>query len=134
MFETARRILPQDTLFSGRDIQASRESPFAVEAVGHPDRRAEFRWVVEHLQDDRRVHGCAFGDYVVLHRNREHGSLLETALISAVLMSLCASAKRHALNPWAHLTDPLDQLAAKPADVTSLLPDAWAKRHLPASP
>ena len=51
---------------------------------------------------------------------------------AAVLMSLCASAKRHALNPWAYLTDVLTQLAAKPADVTHLLPDAWAKQR-PAS-
>ena len=52
---------------------------------------------------------------------------------AAILMSLCASAKRHALNPWAYLTDLLDQLAAEPADVLHLLPDAWAKRHLPAT-
>jgi hypothetical protein len=51
---------------------------------------------------------------------------------TAVLMSLCASAKRHALNPWAYLTDVLMQLAAKPADVNHLLPYAWAKQHLPA--
>jgi transposase len=51
---------------------------------------------------------------------------------AAVLMSLCASAKRHALNPWAYLTDVLTQLDAEPADVTHLLPDAWAERHLPA--
>jgi len=52
---------------------------------------------------------------------------------AAVLMSLCASAKRHALDPWAYLTDVLTQLAAEPADVTHLLPDAWAKQHLTAS-
>jgi transposase len=52
---------------------------------------------------------------------------------ASVLMSLCASAKRHGLNPWAYLTDVLTQRAAKPADVTHLLPDAWAKQHLPAS-
>ena len=52
---------------------------------------------------------------------------------AAVLMSLCASAKRHALDPWAYLTDVLTHLAAKPADVTHLLPDAWAKYHLPVS-
>ncbi len=51
---------------------------------------------------------------------------------AGVLMSLCASAKRHGLEPWAYLNDVLTQLAAKPADVTHLLPDAWAKRHLPA--
>ena len=52
---------------------------------------------------------------------------------AAVLMSLCASAKRHGLNPWAYLTDVLTQLSAKPSDVTNLLPDAWAKQHLPAN-
>ncbi len=50
---------------------------------------------------------------------------------ASVLMSLCASAKRHGVNPWAYLTDVLTQLSAKPADVTNLLPDAWAKQHLP---
>ena len=53
---------------------------------------------------------------------------------ASVLMSLCASAKRHGLNPWAYLSDVLTQLAAKPADVTHLLPDAWAQRHLSANP
>jgi transposase len=52
---------------------------------------------------------------------------------AAVLMSLCVSAKRHGVNPWAYLTDVLTQLSAKPEDVTNLLPDAWAKRHLTAS-
>lgn len=52
---------------------------------------------------------------------------------AAVMMSLCASAKRHGLNPWAYLTDVMTQLAAKPTDVAPLLPDAWAGQHLPAS-
>lgn len=52
---------------------------------------------------------------------------------AAVMMSLCASAKRHGLNPWAYLTDVMTRLAAKPADVIDLLPDAWAKHHLPAN-
>ena len=52
---------------------------------------------------------------------------------AAVLMSMCASAKRHGLNPWAYLTDVLTQLAAKPADVTNLLPDAWTQQHLPSA-
>jgi transposase len=48
---------------------------------------------------------------------------------ASVLMSLCASAKRHGLNPWAYFTDLLTQLAGKPADVSHLLPDIWAQRH-----
>lgn len=51
---------------------------------------------------------------------------------ASVVLSLCASAKRHGLNPWAYLSDVLTQLAAKPAEVSHLLPDAWAKDHLPA--
>jgi hypothetical protein len=50
---------------------------------------------------------------------------------AAVLMSLCASAKRHGLDPWVYLSDVLIQLAGKPSDVTHLLPDTWAQRHLP---
>ncbi|HEY2910308.1 MAG TPA: IS66 family transposase [Gemmataceae bacterium] len=52
---------------------------------------------------------------------------------AAVLMSLCASAKRHGLNPWAYLSDTLTQLAARPADASHLLPDAWATHHLSSS-
>jgi len=48
-------------------------------------------------------------------------------------MSLCASAKRHGLNPWAYLTDVMTQLATQPAAVTDLLPDAWATHHLTAN-
>jgi len=34
-------------------------------------------------------------------------------------------------NPWSYLRDVLDQLAARSADadVSDLLPDAWAVRH-----
>ena len=44
-------------------------------------------------------------------------------------MSLCASARRHGLNPWLYLTDLLTQLAEKPTDVNHLLPDVWAQHH-----
>jgi transposase len=43
---------------------------------------------------------------------------------ASVMMSLCASAKRHGLNPWAYLTDVLTRMSAKPTGLTPLLPDA----------
>lgn len=51
---------------------------------------------------------------------------------AAVLLSVCASAKRHGLNAWAYLRDLLDRLPARPAgaDLSDLLPDAWAASHL----
>jgi hypothetical protein len=50
---------------------------------------------------------------------------------AAVLLSVCGSATRHRLNPWSYIGDVLDQLAARSADadVSDLLPDAWAVRH-----
>jgi hypothetical protein len=50
---------------------------------------------------------------------------------AAVLLSVCASATRHRLNPWAYLRDVLDQLAGASAgdDAGDLLPDAWASWH-----
>ena len=47
------------------------------------------------------------------------------------LLRVCASATRHRLNPWSYLRDVLDQLACQSAgaDVSDLLPDAWAGRH-----
>ena len=45
-----------------------------------------------------------------------------------MLLSLCASAKRHDLNPWTYLNDVLTQMSAKHTDLTPLLSDAWAKQ------
>jgi transposase len=49
---------------------------------------------------------------------------------ASVLLSVCASATRHRINPWSYLNDMLDQLATRsaPAEVADLLPDTWARR------
>jgi hypothetical protein len=51
---------------------------------------------------------------------------------ASVLLSVCASATRHRLNPWSYLRGVLDQLAARSRsdDVNDLLPDAWANRQV----
>ncbi len=50
---------------------------------------------------------------------------------AAVLLSVCASAKRHAINAWEYLRDLFDRLPAVPAgaDLSAFLPDAWAASH-----
>lgn len=47
--------------------------------------------------------------------------------ISAVLLSIAASAKRHGLDPWAYLTNVLTELPARTpaAGLGGLLPDEW---------
>jgi hypothetical protein len=51
---------------------------------------------------------------------------------AAVLLSVCASAKRHGLNEWSYLRNLFERLPAVPAgaDLSEFLPDAWAKSHL----
>lgn len=48
---------------------------------------------------------------------------------AAVLLSVAASAKRHAVNPWAYFKHILTELPARPpdADLSDLLPDVWAR-------
>jgi transposase len=55
---------------------------------------------------------------------------------AAVLLSVAASAKRHAVNPWAYVRHILSASAArKPeADFSDLLPDAWAQAGASPSP
>jgi hypothetical protein len=50
---------------------------------------------------------------------------------ASVLLSVCASAARHQLNPWSYLRDVLDQLARRSTgeDVGEILPDVWAGRN-----
>ena len=45
-----------------------------------------------------------------------------------MLLSLCASAKRHDLNPWTYLNDVLTQMSANHTDLTPLPPDIWGKQ------
>ena len=51
---------------------------------------------------------------------------------AAVLLSACASAKRHGRNAWSYLRDLFDRLPALRAgsDLSPFLPDIWAKTHL----
>ncbi len=50
---------------------------------------------------------------------------------ASVLLSDCASATRHRLDPWSYLRGELDRLVARSAghDVGDLLPDAWGDRY-----
>jgi transposase len=89
---------------------------------------SDARFTIDNKVAERAVRPLAIGRKNWLFIGGDGG--LQSA---AVLMSLCVSAKRHGLNPWFYLTDVLTQLAAKPADVTHLLPDDWAKHHPHAS-
>ena len=82
------------------------------------------RFTIDNNVAERAVRPLALGRKNWLFVGGDGG--LRTA---AVLLSLCASAKRHGANPWAYLTDVLDHLPTKEADVAALLPDVWAERQ-----
>ena len=50
---------------------------------------------------------------------------------TSVLLSVCASARRSRLNPWAYLTHVLSSLPARTpgSNLADLLPDEWARCH-----
>jgi len=81
------------------------------------------RFTIDNNVAERAVRPLAVGRKNWLFIGGDAG--LPTA---SVLLSLCASAKRHGVNPWAYLTEVLTQMSAKPSDLTTLLPDAWGKQ------
>jgi transposase len=86
------------------------------------------RFAVDNGEAERALRPLAVGRNNWLHVGGDGG--LKTA---SVLLSVCASATRHRLNPWSYFRDVLDQFAARSAtaDVNDLLPDAWMSRHTP---
>ena len=84
------------------------------------------RFAIDNGEAERAIRPLAVGRSNWLHVGGDGG--LKTA---SVLLSVCASATRHRLNPWTYLRDVLDQLAGRSAgdDAGDLLPDAWAIRH-----
>ena len=84
------------------------------------------RFAIDNGPAEQAIRPLATGRVNWLHIGGDGG--LRTA---SVLLSLCASAKRHALNPWAYLTDVLDQFAKQSVaiEMPGLLPDAWSYRH-----
>ena len=84
------------------------------------------RFAIDNGASERAIRPIAVGRANWLQIGGDGG--LKTA---AVLLSICASATRHWLNPWSYLRDALDRLAARGAgdDMSELLPDAWASRN-----
>lgn len=84
------------------------------------------RFAIDNGEAERAIRPLAVGRSNWLHVGGDSG--LKTA---SVLLSVCVSAMRSRLNPWAYLRDVLDQLAVLSVgdDVSDLLPDVWAIRQ-----
>jgi len=118
--EVQRRHATPKSLF-GQAIEYSRNQWSSL--VRYLD---DARFAIDNGASERAIRPLAIGRSNWLHVGGDGG--LKTA---SVLLSICASATRHRLNPWSYLRDALDQLAVRSAgdDVGDLLPDAWATHH-----
>jgi DNA polymerase III epsilon subunit family exonuclease len=83
IFEAARRILRANPRLFDKDLRASRESSFPVEAVAFRTDRAEAAWIAADIGRDREEHGLAWGDVGILYRQHRTGNLLERTLLEA---------------------------------------------------
>ncbi len=84
------------------------------------------RFAIDNGAAERAIRPIAVGRANWLHVGGDRG--LKTA---SVLLSVCASATRHRLDPWAFLTNVLSGSPTRSAgaDLAGLLPDVWAKTH-----
>ena len=82
------------------------------------------RFAIDNGAAERAIRPLAVGRGNWLHVGGDRG--LKTA---SVLLSVCASATRHRLDPWSYLAHVLSELPARRpgADLADLLPDGWAK-------
>ncbi|MDB5308761.1 MAG: Transposase family protein [Gemmataceae bacterium] len=82
------------------------------------------RLMIDNSAAEQAIRPLAVGRRNWLHLGGD-GGLKPTA----VLLSICASIKRQGINPWVYLKHVLTELPTRPpsADLTDLLPDAWAR-------
>ena len=82
------------------------------------------RFAIDNGAAKRAIRPLAVGRANWLYVGGDRG--VKTA---SVLLSICASATRHHLDPWEYLTNVRSALPTRSAgsDVTNLLADEWAK-------
>jgi transposase len=120
--EEQRRSATPKSLF-GQAVSYSRNQwPSLIRYVN------DARFTIDNGEAERAIRPVAVGRANWLQVGGDGG--LPT---TSVLLSICASAGRNHLNPWAYLCDVLDRLAARgvTADVGDLLPDAWDRHQNP---
>jgi hypothetical protein len=85
-------------------------------------RRLLLSFAIHDGEAERAIRPLAIGRSNWLHIGGDSG--LKTA---SVLLSVCASAIPHRLNPWSYLCDVLGQLAGRSTgnDLSELFPDGW---------
>jgi len=85
------------------------------------------------LTIDNNVSERTLREFVIGRKNWLFFGSPESARLSAIVMSVLSSARRHGLNEWDYLVDVLYRLSDLQSEVamSDLLPDRWQKSPLP---
>ena len=129
IFEAARRLIANNPTRFSKRIEASRESPFDVEARTFADEHAEAEWLIRDLLRARASGGPDWGECAVLYRYHKDAMLLEGRLLRERVP--CRLARGQALmddDVIAYVIASL-RVARSPNDPEAL--DALAERVLP---
>jgi transposase len=115
----ARRALPKSPL--GAAVAYARNAWASLTRYA-----ADGRLAIDNGPAERAIRPPAVGRENWLFVGGDGG--LATA---SVLLSVCASAKRHGVNAWSYLRDLFHRLPGVPtgADLSEFLPDRWAASH-----
>ena len=81
IFDAARRLIANNPSRFSKSIEASRTSPFEVEARTFADEHAEAEWLIRDLLDTQAAGGPGWGECAVLYRRHSDGQFLEGRLL-----------------------------------------------------
>jgi len=95
IFAAARRLVEANEPLFQKDLRATRGSEHEVCAYAFPDELGEARWIAGDLIADQATSGRGWGEYAILYRKHDLGSLLERQLLRAGVP--CRLAPRRAL-------------------------------------
>ncbi len=116
IFDTARRLVAQNTEMFKKELRAERHSDFPVRAVKFADEAAEAGWVLADLTTDQAATGLSFGEYGVLYRTHEIGNLLEAELMRTGIPCRLAAGRALQDDPVVHYLIAALRVIAEPED------------------
>lgn len=95
IFDAAKRLIACNPRLFEKQIAATRDSQFEVQAQTFDNEEDEAAWLIENMQRDRADSGLGWGEFAVLYRSHRVGRHLEERLVCAGIP--CRLAQGHAL-------------------------------------
>ena len=114
----ARRLINSNTpIFADeRQVDATRDSPFAVAALSFATEDTEIAWIIDDIRRDREEHGLKWGDFALLYRRHEIGNAAESGFLTAGVPVRLAPGRALAEDPIVRYVIAALRVIARPDD------------------